>query len=322
MLRRMLAAGMLPVLVIVCLLTPQAASSTILKKKRSAAIGRMFGRSYGEIQRAQQDLFPLQGAMDRWGIRRAAQHQQEHGDAAHRKKRVDLHSMDANDLELVMGWLREESTTYTASGCGNLQEKLRRATGRTISQSTIDDAVRAANVTVKRTEFVHPLRDPVQSAQTRIDVRSYPLKCVMCIDASHFDNRTHLRRRGRAPKGAPARSSTTAMPGSGLRSLYAAMNISGMVISACTIIDGAIDTEMFMSWVYTDLVPVLRPYDPSNPMPNSVLLLDNAGIHRTPEFLRLLDSMDVKYIFLTPYDPRCQPIERAFHQVWCMRLNA
>ena len=47
---------------------------------------------------------------------------------------ASMHSMDANDLELVMGWLREESTTYTAAGCGNLQEKLRRATGRTIAQ--------------------------------------------------------------------------------------------------------------------------------------------------------------------------------------------
>ena len=52
-----------------------------------------------------------------------------------------------------------------------------------------------------------------------------------------------------------------------------------------------------------------------NHKPNSVLLLGNVGFHRGPEFLALLDAMGVKYIFLTPYDPRCQPIERAFNQV-------
>ena len=51
--RQMLAAGMVPVLVLICLMTPQAASSTILKK-RSAAIGRMFGRSYDDTQ---QELY-------------------------------------------------------------------------------------------------------------------------------------------------------------------------------------------------------------------------------------------------------------------------
>ena len=50
-------------------------------------------------------------------------------------------------------------------------------------------------------------------------------------------------------------------------------------------------------------------------MPNSVLLLDNATFHHQHEFIALMQRAGVELIFLTPYDPRCAPIERANNQV-------
>jgi len=284
-------------------------------QKRSAVISKLSGLTNDAVRATQARLFPRETAMDDAAIRNAVRLHHQRGDAAFRERRVYAGTLGVTETALCLGWLRDRCKLHTAAGEDNLVQRLRAATGKTYAESTINDAIRAASWSDKKAEQVNPLRDPVASAQVRIDVSAYPLLCVSSLDASHMDARTWVRRRGRAPIGQAAQNRTRAMPGAGLKSLYALMNINGMVTDACEVIDGAIDTVRFMQWVCEYLVPVLRRFDPLNPKPNSVLLLDNVSFHREPEFLALLDAMGVKYIFLTPYDPRCQPIERAFNQV-------
>jgi hypothetical protein len=74
------------------------------------------------------------------------------GDAGHRSRRYCVHEMrgmNVNDTELVLDALAHESWLYTASGANTLQQRLRAATGRSIAESTINDAVRAMNWTSK-----------------------------------------------------------------------------------------------------------------------------------------------------------------------------
>jgi hypothetical protein len=208
----------------------------------------------------------------------------------------------------------------THSGDKSLQDRIREASGRDVPASTIDDFIRALGLTDKVVELVNPLRDPVASAQVRQDVRSYPLMCIVNLDATHIEADDYIQKRGRAARGQPAQLHANRLQQGGAttyraRTLYAAMNIFGMVTSACKVIDGNIDNDVFMDWVYADLVPSLRRYDPVNPRRNSVLLLDNATFHHQDAFLELMDTLGVKVIFLTPYDPGCAPIERANHQV-------
>ena len=285
------------------------------EQKRAAVVSRVSGLTYDEIRETQARLFPLETPMDDAAILTAVRLHRLHGDVAYRRRRVDAGSLTVAETARVLGCLRERCKLHTVAGPDNLRAQLLAATGKTFAQSTIDDAIRAASWSDKKAEQVNPRRDPVASAQVRLDVQAYPLKCIASLDASHIDCRDWVCRRGRAPVGEPAVNNTETMPGTGLQTLYAVMNIDGIVVDACEVIDGAIDTARFMQWVYEYLVPVLRRFDPANPRPNSVLLLDNVTFHRAPEFLALLDAMGVKYIFLTPYDPRCQPIERAFHQV-------
>jgi hypothetical protein len=230
----------------------------------SAAVGRFFGRSIAEINRTQRQLWPLQPDMDKQAIRRAVHRHADYGDAGHRSRRYCVHEMrgmNVNDTELVLDALTHESWLYTASGANTLQQRLRAATGRSIAESTINDAVRAMNWTSKDTHRVHPGRDAVASAQVRVDLAAYPLKCITSLDATKVNSGDFQRGRGRAPRGEQAEQPTRVLPGDGEnRCLYAAMNIDGMVTDACAVITGNITNEVFMEWVYEYLLPMLRRY--------------------------------------------------------------
>jgi hypothetical protein len=283
-----------------------------------AGVGRRYGRPRGEIRRTLAELLPCEHLMSDHAIDTAERRDVERGDAARRKRRVDVGSLTLPELTAALKALSENSVRYTVSGADTLQARIMATSGRTIPQSTIDDAVRAHDRTPKVAEYFHPDRDPVASAQVRQDVGSYPLRCVVNIDATHVEAADYIRRQGRAAKGKKARLCANAIkPGgySGLRTLYAAMNIYGMVDGACKVIDGAIDNEVFLDWALINLLPALRRYDRLRPVPNSVLLLDNAVFHHQHEFLDKLEEKGVRVIFLTPYDPKCAPIERANHQV-------
>ena len=74
------------------------------------------------------------------------------------------------ETALCLGWLRDRCKLHTAAGEDSLVQRLRAATGKTYAESTINDAIRAASWSDKKAEQVNPRRDPVASAQVRIDV--------------------------------------------------------------------------------------------------------------------------------------------------------
>ena len=51
------------------------------------------------------------------------------------------------------------------------------------------------------------------------------------------------------------------------------------------------------------------------PAVNSILVMDNAAIHRRPRVAALCEAAGVKLIYLPPYCPELNPIEVCFSQV-------
>lgn len=112
--------------------------------------------------------------------------------------------------------------------------------------------------------------------------------------------RTH----GRAPKGERCRApvphghwKTTTFVG--------ALTLEGM--TAPWVIDGAMDGEMFLLWVKTQLVPVLRPGD--------VVILDNLPAHKPAAIREAIEGIGAVLKFLPPYSPDFNPIELAFSKL-------
>ena len=65
--------------------------------------------------------------------------------------------------------------------------------------------------------------------------------------------------------------------------------------------------ERFKRYLETDLLPHLNG--------NSVLIMDNMKSHHAKAVKNLLDSSGVRYIYLPPYSPDLNPIEKLWSTV-------
>ncbi|OSD01422.1 hypothetical protein PYCCODRAFT_1340333, partial [Trametes coccinea BRFM310] len=66
-------------------------------------------------------------------------------------------------------------------------------------------------------------------------------------------------------------------------------------------------TARFFAFI-DGLLDQMQPY----PAPNSVIVMDNARIHKAPEIVELIESRGMRVEFLPTYSPDFNPIEQAF----------
>jgi transposase len=77
--------------------------------------------------------------------------------------------------------------------------------------------------------------------------------------------------------------------------------------TACLTIDGATDTEVFQTYVREVLRPTLRPGD--------VVVMDNLSPHKNSETRNLIIQAGAEVLFLPPYSPDLNPIEKMWSKV-------
>ncbi|MBW6496238.1 MAG: IS630 family transposase [Burkholderiaceae bacterium] len=82
----------------------------------------------------------------------------------------------------------------------------------------------------------------------------------------------------------------------------AALRHDGIV--APWVIDGAINGEVFRTYVEQVLVPELRPGD--------IVILDNLGSHKAPAIRKAIKAAGARLFFLPAYSPDLNPIEQVF----------
>lgn len=68
------------------------------------------------------------------------------------------------------------------------------------------------------------------------------------------------------------------------------------------IFNGSCDTKLFETWVEQFLIKELKP--------GQVVVMDNATFHRSQKTRELIESVGCKLIFLPPYSPDLNPIEK------------
>jgi transposase len=77
--------------------------------------------------------------------------------------------------------------------------------------------------------------------------------------------------------------------------------------TACMTLNGATDTAAFRTYVRYVLRPTLRPGD--------VLIMDNLSPHKSELTLGLIAQAGVQVLFLPPYSPDLNPIEKMWSKV-------
>jgi transposase len=112
------------------------------------------------------------------------------------------------------------------------------------------------------------------------------------------------RRHGRAPRGQRLRMS---VPHGHWKTttFIAGLRNTGMV--APFVIDGAVNREIFELYVERILVPELRRGD--------IVVMDNLSSHKGPAVRKMIRGAGARVLYLPPYSPDFNPIEKAFSKL-------
>ena len=94
--------------------------------------------------------------------------------------------------------------------------------------------------------------------------------------------------------------------------LVAGLRMTGMV--APMVLDGPINGDWFEADVGQALVPDLRPGD--------VVIMDNLSSHKRDSVRMLIEAWGARLMFLPPYSPDFNPIEKAFARLKAMLRKA
>jgi transposase len=73
---------------------------------------------------------------------------------------------------------------------------------------------------------------------------------------------------------------------------------------APTVIDGAVNGELFLAYVEQQLVPTLRPGD--------IVVMDNLASHKLAGVCKAIERVGARVVYLPPYSPDFNPIEMVF----------
>jgi transposase len=87
--------------------------------------------------------------------------------------------------------------------------------------------------------------------------------------------------------------------------LIAGLDVSGVRCS--TVVDGAVNADIFESFVEHVLVPELGPGD--------VVIMDNLSSHKRVRTRQLIEATGADLQFLPPYSPDLNPIEMIFSKL-------
>jgi len=115
-------------------------------------------------------------------------------------------------------------------------------------------------------------------------------------------NMTRLR--GRAPRGERLIAKT---PHGHWKTttLIAALGIEG--IRCSTVVDGAVNGEVFQAFVAEVLVPELKPGD--------IVVMDNLSSHKSERIRTMIEAAGASLRYLPPYSPDLNPIEMVFSKI-------
>ena len=119
------------------------------------------------------------------------------------------------------------------------------------------------------------------------------------------------RARGRSPSGTRL---AMAVPRGRYKTttFVAALRREGL--TAPTVVDGAINGDVFVAYVRQQLVPTLRPGD--------VVVMDNLSSHKRAEVREAIEGAGARLEYLPAYSPDFNPIEMAFSKLKALLRKA
>ena len=129
-------------------------------------------------------------------------------------------------------------------------------------------------------------------------------KTPVYVDESGFSN-ADIRRYAYAPKGIKVEDKISSSHRYTSTSLIAAR--IGDCFTAPVLFEGASDAVVFNAWLDQMLCPLLNE--------THVVIMDNASFHKGLETVSLISRTGASLLFLPPYAPELNPIEKDFANI-------
>lgn len=86
-------------------------------------------------------------------------------------------------------------------------------------------------------------------------------------------------------------------------------------LTAPMVVDGAMSTSIFVAYIQQVLLKELRPGD--------IVIMDNLSSHKSVQIRELIESVGAQLVYLPPYSPDLNPIEKAFSKLkWLLKSAA
>ena len=119
------------------------------------------------------------------------------------------------------------------------------------------------------------------------------------------------RKNGRAPRGERLRAS---VPHGHWKTttFVAGLRLTGL--TAPMVLDGPINGVWFQAYIDQVLVPTLAPGD--------IVVMDNLGSHKGADVRRAIEAAGATLLYLPPYSPDFNPIEKAFAKLKALLRKA
>ena len=182
-----------------------------------------------------------------------------------------------------------------------------------MSECTISRWLKREDIRKKRIRFLATERNQFLRNDWIQRLAQWKHYQMIFVDESAANKRTKDRKHGWAPIGVRPTEHRPHKQSERWSILPAYTSRGGYI--AYEIVQGAITKDLFLEFLRNKVMPHCHPYDPANPLLNSVLIMDNASIHKSAEVRALCDEFGVHLEFLPPYSPDYNPIEESFAEL-------
>ena len=191
-----------------------------------------------------------------------------------------------------------------------LQCKLFHVFGVEVSVSTICRTLKLMGCTRQKIQYIALQQSDECRARFMAEISIYDPSMFIWIDETGCDRRNSIRKYGYSVRGITPRDHRLLLRGARVSGI-AVMSLEGM--QDVQLVEGTVDGDKFKEFVTSTLIPILNPFDGSNP--HSVVVMDNCAIHHCDEIGSLIEAAQAKLIFLPPYSPDLMPLEESFSKV-------
>ena len=185
--------------------------------------------------------------------------------------------------------------------------------GIDVTESAICKVLKKAGFTRQNMVTYATQQDSELRSQFTAELALYPAHTLVFVDETGTDRRDSLRKKAYSVRGNPLRTQKLLVRGEHI-SVIAAISLQGIL--ALQIVRGAVDADVYYTFVCKHLLPKLMPFDGQNE--HCVVVQDNCAIHHVQEVTDTLHDAGVIAQYLPPYSPDYNPIEECFSKVKSM----